>query len=162
GARQDGRPVPRRQPRIKRCPVVAPHQAQGRLGRRRGHHRIRAAEREEQRRLRRDPRRRESRDLDVEPSRTGWRDRRDVPEDRRTGAGDEVDDGDEGYEGPEGACGAQDGGEASGGREIGTDIENFREEKRAEGTFEINARREAPHTSNGQLVTGNGQLATGN
>ena len=57
---------------------VAAHQAQGRLGRRRRHRGVRAAQREERRRLRGHPRPGQPRHLAVEPPRQGRRDRQDV------------------------------------------------------------------------------------
>ena len=67
----------------RRRPIVAAHQAQGRLGRRRRHRRVRAEQRQERRRLRRHPGAGQSGDLDLEPSGQGRRDRRDVREDHR-------------------------------------------------------------------------------
>ena len=75
--------------RRRRRPVVAADQAPRRLGGRRRHRRVRAAQREEQRRLRRHPRAGQPRHLDLESPGAGRRDRRDLREDHRAGAGDE-------------------------------------------------------------------------
>ena len=55
----------------RRRPKLAADQAQGRVGRRSRHHRVRAAEREERRRLRRHPRRRQPRRVGIASPRQG-------------------------------------------------------------------------------------------
>ena len=78
----------RRQPR-RRLAQLAADQASRRLGRRRRHHRVRAAERQERRRVRGHPRRRQPRRVGVEPAGRRRRGGRDAGEDHRAGGGAE-------------------------------------------------------------------------
>ena len=72
--------------RRRRRSLVAADQAPRRLGGRRRHRRVRAAERQERGRLRRHPRPGQPGDLDLASAGGGRRDRRDVQEDRRARA----------------------------------------------------------------------------
>ena len=74
---------------VRRRAQLAAHQASRRLGGTRRHRGVRAAQREERRRLRRHPRGGHAGDLDIEPAGQGRRDRQDAGRNHSEGGGEE-------------------------------------------------------------------------